>query len=78
MISNRASTDAKVRQHISNANSYTERYVNKHRRPLEFQPEDLVLLSTANLPLPMTFSRKLAAKWLGPLRVIRRIGPVAY
>ena len=41
-------------------------------------PGDLVLLSTVHLPLPAPLSRKLAAKWLGPLPVLDRVGPVAY
>jgi hypothetical protein len=36
------------------------------------------MLNTKNLPLPTSFSRKLAAKWLGPLTVVARIGEVAY
>lgn len=39
---------------------------------------DLVLLNTANLPLPGGLSRKLAPKWLGPVKVLERVGAVAY
>jgi hypothetical protein len=35
-------------------------------------------LSTKNLPLPSKLSRKLAAKWLGPLDILDKYGPVAY
>ena len=36
------------------------------------------MLSTKNLPLPATFSRKLAAKWTGPLDILAKFGAVAY
>lgn len=51
---------------------------NKHRRELTFQVGDQVRLSTANLQLPSTMSKKLAAKYLGPFKVERVISPVAY
>jgi hypothetical protein len=38
---------------------------------------DKVWLSTKNLPLKVG-TRKLAAIWAGPFRVIEGIGPVAY
>jgi hypothetical protein len=53
-------------------------YANKHRRAVEYAVDDLVLLSTKNLPLPPPMSRKLAPKFVGPLRVVERIGAVAY
>ena len=36
------------------------------------------MLATTHLPLPAPLSRKLAAKWIGPLPVLGRVGAVAY
>ncbi len=74
----RQQTDAAVRAHLARASEYMARYTSGKRRDVEYAAGDLVLLSTANLPLPAPLSRKLAAKWLGPLRVEARIGAVAY
>ncbi len=78
MITRRHRVDEAVKQHIERANRYASDYANRRRRHLEFAVDDLVLLSTANLPLPPPLSRKLAPRWLGPLRVLQRIGSVAY
>ena len=51
---------------------------NKHRRELTFRIGDQVRLSTTNLQLPSTMSKKLAAKYLGPFTVEKVISPVAY
>ena len=50
---------------------------NRVRRDLEFAVDDLAWLSTKNLPL-RTGTRKLAALFAGPFRVIRVISPVAF
>jgi hypothetical protein len=51
---------------------------NAHRRDVTFSVGDLVRLSAANLSLPSTMSKKLAAKYLGPFPVQQVISPVAY
>ena len=78
MIRLRRETDEAVRKHLQHAADYAARYTSSKRRHLEFSVGDLVLLSTAHLPLPAPLSRKLAAKWLGPLPVVGRVGAVAY
>ncbi len=50
-------------------------YVNRRRTPVTYQPEDLVLLSSRNLPL--RGSKKLLPRWMGPFRVLKTVGPVA-
>lgn len=67
-----------MRSHIAAANRYAQRYADGKRRHQEFAVGDHVLLSTQNLPLPASASRKLAPRWLGPLPVVERIGAVAY
>ncbi len=78
MIERRHAVDVAVKTHIERANRYASAYANRRRRHLEFAVDDQVLLSTAHLPLPPPLTRKLAPRWLGPLRVIERIGAVAY
>jgi transposase InsO family protein len=51
---------------------------NKYRRDLHFQVGDRVRLSTVNLKLPSTMTKKLVAKYIGPFTVEKVISPVAY
>ncbi len=78
LVATRATVDAAVRRHIESANRYAATYANRKRRDVHFSPGDLVMLSTAHLPLPPPLSRKLAPRWLGPLPVLARVGAVAY
>ncbi len=78
LVQQRKTTDAAVRAHLARAADYAARYTSAKRRALEFQEGDMVMLATTNLPLPARLSRKLAAKWIGPLPVLARVGAVAY
>jgi hypothetical protein len=51
---------------------------NKHRRDVQFKVGDQVRLSTANLRLPSTMSKKLVARYLGPFVVQEVVNPVTY
>jgi hypothetical protein len=55
-------------------------YANKRRRPEEHQVDALVLLSTKFFKAPSDSSRtrKLAPKFAGPYKVVKRVSPVAY
>jgi hypothetical protein len=37
-----------------------------------------VLLSTSNIKLKMPGARKLLPRWIGPFKVLKRVGKVAY
>jgi hypothetical protein len=60
---------------IKRANDRMTANVNKSRRDIQFQVGDLVLLSTANLRLPLGTKRvkKLAPKFIGPFSILERI-----
>ena len=51
---------------------------NKHRRHVEFQVGDFVLLSAKNLELKFEGTKKLMHKYFGPFEILKRVGPVAY
>jgi hypothetical protein len=53
-------------------------YADRKTRPLEFKEGDQVMLSTQNLRLKVPGTPKLMPKWLGPLKVLKRVSPVAY
>ena len=65
-----------ARKQLENARAYQKRYYDAHHRHQEFQVGNILLLSTRNLHLPGT--RKSHPRWMGPFKVLQRIGPVAY
>ena len=52
-------------------------YADKHRRDLELQVGDRVLLSTKNMRRPGP-GRCLLPRFIGPHKVVKRVGDVAY
>ena len=53
-------------------------YADKHRRALEFEPGQEVMLNTKHLTVTSVPSKKLFPKWLGPMTVDEKISPNAY
>ena len=47
--------------------------VNRHRRPVDWDIGDMVFLDTKNMAIDRP-SRKLAAKWEGPFKVLEKVG----
>ncbi|XP_076909111.1 uncharacterized protein LOC143566247 [Bidens hawaiensis] len=55
-------------------------YTDKRRKPLEFEVRDRVLLKVSPWKSVICFGKrgKLNLRYVGPLEIIKRIGPVAY
>ena len=51
LIRDRTGVDAVVKNNIEAASKYSAQYADRHRREVEFEVGDLVLLSTKHLPL---------------------------
>ena len=65
-----------ARKQLAKAQEYQKRYYDAHHRQQDFEAGQLVLLSTKNLRLPGT--RKLHPRWVGPFKVVQKIGAAAY
>jgi hypothetical protein len=64
-----------AREAIEQMNSRLAEHVNAHRRDVQFQIGDSVLLSTQNVrsPVGTTRAKKFASQWIGPFLVGDRI-----
>jgi hypothetical protein len=51
---------------------------NKRRRDLQFEVGDEVLLSTANIVIKTPGTQKLLPRFIGPFKVLQKVGKVAY
>ena len=65
----------KLRERLAEANERMTKYYNQNHIPKQFKKGNLVKLSTKNLRLKHP---KLAPRWIGPFRVLERIGGQAY
>ena len=63
---------------LDTAKSRAQQYANNDRREVSFEVGSLVLLNTKNLKLRVKQTNKLLPKFIGPLEILQRIGPVAY
>ncbi|GJS89397.1 putative reverse transcriptase domain-containing protein [Tanacetum coccineum] len=70
----------KIRDRMQAARDRQKSYADKRRRPLEFEVGDKVMLKVAPCKGVMRFGKrgKLNPRYIGPFRIIERIGPVAY
>ncbi|KAI3819334.1 hypothetical protein L1987_13161 [Smallanthus sonchifolius] len=69
-----------IRDNLLLARSRQKSYADKRRKPLEFQVGDIVLLKVSPWKGVVHFGKKgkLAPRFVGPFKILERIGKVAY
>jgi hypothetical protein len=68
-----------IQQNMKAAQSRQKSYVDKRRRPLEFQIGDYVYLKVTPMKKKrFGIKKKLAARFVGPYKIIEKKGPMDY
>ncbi|KAI3819482.1 hypothetical protein L1987_13321 [Smallanthus sonchifolius] len=69
-----------IRNRMAAARDRQKSYADKRRKPLEFQIGDMVLLKVLPWKGVIRFGKrgKLNPRYVGPFKIVKRIGPVAY
>ncbi|GKE91627.1 putative reverse transcriptase domain-containing protein [Tanacetum coccineum] len=69
-----------IRQHLQAARDRQRSYANIRQKPLEFQVGDRVMLKVSPRKGIIRFGKqgKLNPRYIGPFKILKRIGPVAY
>ncbi|GJT99692.1 putative reverse transcriptase domain-containing protein [Tanacetum coccineum] len=69
-----------IKYRLLTARSCQKSYVDKRTKPLEFEVGNMVLLKVSPWKGAVRFGKreKLSPRYIGPFRIIARVGPVAY
>ncbi|KAD4179810.1 hypothetical protein E3N88_28401 [Mikania micrantha] len=69
-----------IRDNLLAARSRQKSYADKRRKPLEFEVGDMILLKVSPWKGVVRFGKKgkLAPRYVGPFKILERIGKVAY
>jgi hypothetical protein len=65
----------RLREEILNAQERQAKYYNQRHQEMVFKRGEMIKLSTRNIRLK---DKKLQPRWIGPLRILERIGSQAY
>ena len=64
--------------HLRKAQDRQKSYADQKRREVVYEKEDQILLQTKNLKIKSSGSKKLLPKYIGPFKILDRIGTMAY
>nr|GEW95532.1 putative reverse transcriptase domain-containing protein [Tanacetum cinerariifolium] len=69
-----------IKEELKTAQDRQKSYANNQRKPLEFSIDDKVLLKVSSWKGVVRFGKrsKLSPRYVGPLEIVERVGPVAY
>nr|GEY22349.1 putative reverse transcriptase domain-containing protein [Tanacetum cinerariifolium] len=69
-----------IKERLKTARSRQKSYADKRRKPLEFKVGDRVLLKVSPWKEVVRFGKKgkLAPRYVGPFKIVKRVGQVAY
>jgi hypothetical protein len=70
----------RIRERIKTARDRQKKYADRRRKSFEFQVGDRVMLKVSPWRGIFRFGKKgkLAPRYVGPFKIIERIGPMAY